>query len=101
MSTELYKNSKTNKYIYPWVFWIRFSICSRMSSAFWYSRGANVIDIQLYKLRMSIGLPWLQTVLSYYANNSINKSFEHLKTTNDSYVKWYHIHIGTYKTANY
>lgn len=79
---------------YPWVFWITFSKRNWFKKI-WWSRGSNFLDIQFYKIRISIGMPWHKEVLSKINENSI-AGIESCRKTNESFTKWYHFHIGSY-----
>lgn len=82
---------------FPWVFWI--SIRKRdWFKKFWKSRGANHLDIQFFKLYITIGLPWKQIVLKKAIEGNYNiNGLKALKETNKTFCRWYHIHIGSYK----
>lgn len=41
-----------------WVFWINFSF-RKWFKFYWTTRGANFKEIQIWRLRISIGRPWL------------------------------------------
>ena len=79
---------------YPWVFWIRFEKRDWFCN-FWKSRGSNCLDIQIFKLHISIGMPWHKAVLKYASEDTLN-GFEPLKSANKTFTKWYHLHIGSY-----
>lgn len=42
-----------------WVFWIAFEKRDWFNNI-WYTRGSNYLDIQFFKIRISIGMPWLK-----------------------------------------
>ena len=90
---------QTNKLIkrYPWVFWLRFEKRDWFSN-FWKSRGANFLEIQIFKLCISIGLPWNKEVLKQVDVNYPLEGLNHLRKTNETFNKWYHFHIGSYKS---
>ena len=89
-------NSKNNVITsYPWVFWIRFETRDWFTN-FWKSRGSNCLDIQIYKLHISIGMPWHQEVLKKQKENYPLQGLNHCKEANESFTKWYHFHIGSY-----
>ena len=48
---------------YPWVFWITIRWRPEWFSFYWTIRGANFRDVQLWKLHISIGRPWLQVLM--------------------------------------
>lgn len=45
-----------------WVFWISFEKRNWFNNI-WHTRGSNYLDIQLFKIRVSIGMPWLKRVV--------------------------------------
>lgn len=47
-----------------WVFWISLSF-RNWYKLFWTTRGANFRDIQIGFIRVSIGLPWLNSSMTY------------------------------------
>ncbi len=49
-----------------WVFWIDISIRKEWFTKFWKTRGANFLEIQFFNLRIGIGMPWLNTYLTYF-----------------------------------
>ncbi len=97
------KNKKTKTTIpqtdvissYPWVFWVRFEKRNWFCN-FWKSRGSNCLDIQIFKLRISIGMPWHKEVLRKASVNYPMEGLNHCRKTNETFTKWYHLHIGSY-----
>lgn len=87
--------SKNKTIKYPWVFWIRFEK-RKWFTHFWKMRGGNSMDIQFFNIHVSIGLPWHQVRLKYASEDKLN-GFEPLKSTNKTFTKWYHLHVGSYK----
>lgn len=87
------KNNIINHY--PWVFWLRFEKRDWFTN-FWKSRGANCLDIQIYKLHISIGMPWHTEVLRKAEVNYPLEGLDHCKKTNESFTKWYQFHVGSY-----
>ena len=83
---------KTN---YPWVFWIRFE---KIKYFQWFQkiRYANCLQIQVFKLRVLIGMPWVKHVLKKADVNYPLEGISHFKNTNKTFNKWYHFHIGKY-----
>lgn len=59
-------NNKTNKKIetanYPWVFWVNIG-WRKWFTFFWKTRGANFMDIQIWRMHISIGMPWYKGYL--------------------------------------
>jgi hypothetical protein len=87
----MYKEVKN----YPWVFWIRFEK-RKWFKNFWKTRGSNCMDIQLYNLRISIGLPWHRDVLMKAKENHPLEGLGHFRRANETFNKWYCFHIGSY-----
>ena len=42
----------------PFVFWIRLSIDIPSIKFFWVNRGANFINVHIWKLCFDLGMPW-------------------------------------------
>ena len=80
---------------YPWVFWIRFEKRDWFCN-FWKSRGSNCLDIQIFKLHISIGMPWHKEVLRKADVNYPLEGLNHCRKANETFTKWYHLHIGSY-----
>jgi len=79
---------------FPWVFWIRFEKREWFSN-FWKARGSNCLDIQIFKIHVSIGMPWHKEALRYASEDTLN-GYKPLISANKTFTKWYHIHIGSY-----
>ena len=80
----------------PWVFWV--SIKKRdWFCNFWVNRYSNSICIQIYKIHISIGMPWHKKVVEYYKEKF--NDFNSITNTNKTFNKWHHIHINR-KSAN-
>jgi hypothetical protein len=80
---------KKNGYI-DWVFWINISIRKKWFRKLWKTRGANFLDIQFFCFYVTIGMPWLNTYLTYenYIDSNIyNTNMENLKNKFSFLVK--------------
>jgi hypothetical protein len=80
---------------YPWVFWIRFEKRDWFCN-FWKSRGSNCLDIHIFKLHISIGMPWHKEVLRKADVNHPLELLSHRRKVNETFTKWYHLQIGSY-----
>ena len=47
----------------PWVFWINVSIRREWFSYWWKTRGSNFVEYQVWIFKISIGRPWLRSVV--------------------------------------
>jgi hypothetical protein len=47
----------------PWVFWINISIRREWFSYWWKTRGSNFAEYQVWIFKISIGRPWLRSVV--------------------------------------
>lgn len=71
----LCKKGKREMSDYPWVLWIKISIRKDWFTHLWYTRGANACDIQLWKIRIQIGLPWIKdAVISNFRDYRTDKT---------------------------
>lgn len=77
---------------FPWVFWIRFEK-RQWFSKLWKSRGANFMDIQIFNIHISIGMPWKKMYMN--SNMRDYRSLKHMKHTN-SVNRNKGIQIGNY-----
>jgi hypothetical protein len=68
---------------YPWIFRISFKIRKNWFSYFYYSRGANFLEIQLWILCISIGMPWSNTYIQCHLDNY--GDLNSLRHTNDTF----------------
>jgi len=75
------------------VFWITFEK-RQWFSKLWKTRGANFMNIQIFGLMISIGLPWKNVYINVH--NRDYRTLKHLKTTNDANLAK-GILIGSYK----
>ena len=87
----MYKEVKN----YPWVFYIRISKRNWFSN-FWKSRGSNCLDIQIYNLHISIGMPWHKEVLIKTNVNYPMEGLNHCRKANETFNRWYCLKIGNY-----
>lgn len=71
----------------PWVFWIKISLKkSGWFKSFWKTRGANFINIVLFrKIHVSIGRPWRQININY--NLSEHGNLNSIQKTNEQNLK--------------
>lgn len=65
----------------PWVFWMHISIRRDWFSYWWSTRGANFVEFQVWIFCISIGRPWLKSVIEskihqYGSAYSIKKTNE-------------------------
>lgn len=66
----------------PWVFWFTVEFRPKWFKMFWKTRGANFTEIQFLYWKISIGMPWLNSYLSfpdYYDENIHETNKENLK----------------------
>lgn len=94
MSSQAF--TKPNVINYPWVFYVRVKR-RKWFTNFWKSRGSNYLDLQFFNIHISIGMPWHKSVLENIEHNYPMDGLNHCKKTNDTFTKWYHFHIGSYK----
>lgn len=87
----MYKEVKN----YPQVFWIRIEKRDWFQK-FWKSRGSNCLDLQFLNLHISIGMPWHKLVLNKTKENYPLEGLDHCRKANETFTKWYHLHIGNY-----
>lgn len=62
---------------YPWVFWIAIRWRPKWFKFYWKTRGANYIDIQWWKFHISIGRPWLKTVVDAHSRDYGSAKYVH------------------------
>lgn len=67
-----------------WVFWINIEKRKGWFNKFWYSRGANSLDIQILKYRILIGMPWLRSVIEKADINYPLEGIKHFEKVNES-----------------
>ena len=72
---------KIRKQNVNWVFWISFDKRDWFCR-FWKTRNANSIEFQLFKLRISIGMPWLEDVVLSKMRDYGSKAFKQIDETN-------------------
>jgi hypothetical protein len=70
---------------YPWVFWLSIGWRAKWFRFFWHVRGANFLEIQFWKFRISIGRPWLKSIAD--AHQRDYGSSQHIHKTNRDNLK--------------
>ena len=80
---------------YPWVLWLVVRREKIISKNFWYVRMANCMEIQIFDLCVSIGLPWIPHVLEGKIRDYSNLDTA-METNTANIIQKFSFPIGSY-----